>query len=321
VTGEPGSVAPLISVVMPVRNAEAFLDAAIASIRAQTHQALELIVVDDGSSDRTPEILERHAGEDPRLRCLTQGTIGIVAALNCGIGQAAGAYVARMDADDIARPDRLARQLDVLSRHPAAALVGSSYQVIDRRGRALRTVHLPTAPDEIRARLATGNCIAHPTVLLRRQALDAVGLYRAAFRHCEDYDLWLRLAERYELLGIDEPLLLYREHPGQVTWSGLEQRILSVLAAGLAARARRAGMADPAAGLLLADRAFLQRAGMAEGEIRSQIVARAFASAREAGRAGNRQASREAFRLARRQQPIPWRLALRFRLAAYGILV
>ncbi len=313
--------APLVSVVMPVRDGAAFLDPAIASIRAQTHRALELILVDDGSRDATPEILERHAGEDPRLRCLFLGATGVAAALNTGIGQATGAFIARMDADDIARPDRLARQLDVLSRHPAAALVGSSYEVIDSHGRKLRAVHLPTAPDEIRERLATANCIAHPTVLLRREALDAVGGYRAAFRHCEDYDLWLRLAERYELLNIDEPLLLYREHHGQVTWSDLEQRIISVLAAGVAAAARRAGRADPAEHLALADREFLRRAGMTEGEIRSRIVARAFDAAREAGRAGNPQASREAFRLARRQQALPWRLALRFRLAAHGVLI
>src|SRR5262245_32109593 len=108
---------PPISVVMPVHNGQAFLDEAVGSIRTQTFQDFELIVVDDGSRDATPEILQRHAAADRRIRIVTQPQAGVVAALNKGIANSSGPYLARMDADDVAKPDRLARQLEILERH------------------------------------------------------------------------------------------------------------------------------------------------------------------------------------------------------------
>ena len=118
---------PPISVVMPVNNGQAFLDEAVGSIRAQTFQDFELIIVDDGSRDATPEILRSHAVADRRIRIVTQPQTGVVAALNNGIAASAGPYLARMDADDVAKPDRLARQLEILARHPNVAAVGSGY--------------------------------------------------------------------------------------------------------------------------------------------------------------------------------------------------
>jgi glycosyltransferase involved in cell wall biosynthesis len=309
---------PMISVIMPVRDGQTFLDECIQSIFAQTVRDFEFIVVDDGSKDRTAEILRRHASQDPRLRIVTQAPAGIVAALNRAIEQSLGSMLARMDADDIAKPHRFARQIEVLSQHPSAAAVGSACEVIDRAGRVIRLIHFPTTPAQIRERLLQANCIAHPTVLMRRDAVLAAGGYRRAFPHCQDYDLWLRLSEDYDLLNIDDPLLRYRQHSGQATWFNLEERILSELGTQISARCRRAGEADPAKGLEAITRGDLRKFGMSDAEIDAQIVARALDAAREAARANNRRAAWEAFRLARRQRRLAWPIAARFWLACTG---
>ncbi len=312
--------APAISVVMPVHNGQAFLDEAIRSIRAQTLGDFEFIIVDDGSSDRTPEILQRHAAEDPRILIIEQAPAGVTEALNHGIESASGSLIARMDADDVAKPWRLGRQVEALSQFPAAAVIGSNYEVIDRTGRVQRSVSLPTDPEQIREALSQRNCIAHPTVLMRRDAVLAVGGYRRAFLRCEDYDLWLRLGERYDLLNVDEPLIWYREHPAQLTWGHVEQRILSELAARASARCRRAGQADPADGIDTITRYHLWGFGLGDAEIGTQIVARALDAAREAGRAGNRRAAWAAFRLARRQHHLAWPTTARFWFAYAGAM-
>jgi glycosyltransferase involved in cell wall biosynthesis len=312
--------APAISVVLPVRNGQAFLDEAIRSIRAQSFGDFEFIVVDDGSDDATAEIARRHAADDPRIRIIAQAPAGIVAALNRGIETASAPLIARMDADDVAMPRRLERQMEALSRYPAAAVIGSSFVVIDRAGRDLRTVRVPTGSKEICERLERNNCIAHPTVVMRRDAVLGIGGYRRAFRQCEDYDLWLRLAERYEILNIDEPLLRYREHAGQLTWGNVEQRILSELAARLSARRRRAGEADPAEGVDRIARHHLRAFGLGDAEIANFIVGRALDAAQEARQAGNPRAAWSAYGLARRQQPLTGPIAAPFWRACAGAM-
>ena len=222
---------PLVSVVMPVRNAARFLEEAAESVLAQGLADLELIAVDDGSSDETPAVLRALAARDPRLKILTTPAAGIVPALQAGIAAAKGEFVARMDADDIAATERLERQVAALRADPSLALIGSAITLIDEAGHKLREVSYPASPAEIRLALPSRNCFAHPTVLMRRDALLAVGGYRSAFALCEDYDLWLRLAERFDLANLPEPLLRYRLHPGQSSWTRLEQRIVSELAA------------------------------------------------------------------------------------------
>jgi len=309
---------PPISVVMPVNNGQAFLDEAVCSIRAQTFQDFELIVVDDGSRDATPEILRHHAVVDRRIRIVTQSQAGVVAALNNGIAASGGPYLARMDADDVTKPDRLARQLDILARHPNVAAIGSGYDVIDRAGRVRRQVTMPIDPEVIRTTLDRTNCMAHSTVLMRRDAVIAAGGYRGAFRHCEDYDLWLRLVEHHDLLNVDEPLLLYREHPGQLTWRNLEQRILSELGAHISASHRRRGRPDPADRSALISADVLRELGMSDTDIRAQIVRRALNATREARRAGHWNAAFAAFALARQQGALPWRSTIHFLLALGG---
>jgi glycosyltransferase involved in cell wall biosynthesis len=277
---------PLVSVVMPVRNGAAHLAEAVDSILAQSLAALELIVVDDGSTDRTPAILQEAAARDPRLRVESRPAGGIVAALNEGLALARSPLIARMDADDVAEPNRLVRQVEALEANPSVALLGSAYRVIDRDGRPLRTVDLPTSAEEVRAALPRSNCIAHPTVLMRREAVLAAGGYRAAFPYCEDYDLWLRLSERADLINLPDRLLRYREHAGQSTIRDLEARVSGEVRAVGAALRRRRGLAEapetPALPADLARRAFDVAAG-ALGEGKPSIAAQALTIALRSG--------------------------------------
>jgi Glycosyl transferase family 2 len=229
---------PRVSVVMPVHNGGRHLEPAIDSILGQTFADLEFVIIDDGSTDGTAEVLGRYRAADPRLLVYPQEKAGLVASLNRGCGHARATYIARMDADDIAFPDRLARQVEFLDRQPEVAVVGSAVVRIDESGREIKRNVCPTSHAEIVEALREYTCFTHPTVMLRRAAFEAVGGYRPAYGPAEDYDLWLRLSERYELANLPDPLLYYRVYPGQVSVRQLDQQVLSVVGARAAARQR-----------------------------------------------------------------------------------
>lgn len=299
-----------VTVLMPVRNGAQFLEPAIRSILAQGLRDFEFIICDDGSIDDTPHILARFAGRDSRIRVITLPSSGLVAALNIGIQEARTTWVARMDADDVAWPDRLAVQLAAAAAHPEAAAIGSAWRIIDQSGRPREIIHPPSSPAAIAERLLERNCLAHPTMLLNRAAVIDAGSYRAAFRQAEDYDLWLRLSERSPLYAVQRPLLDYREHALQASQSGLEQRILAELGAQVAARARRRGERDPASGAVLVDRAWLQANGVAAEDIRERIIAGALGAAVYAVRKGQQAAAREALGLLSAQRDLRSRTRL-----------
>jgi glycosyltransferase involved in cell wall biosynthesis len=206
---------PRVSVVLPVRDGARYLRAAVESVLGQSLVDLELIVVDDGSSDKTPGVLAGFG--DRRLCILRQDRLGLVTALNRGLDAATAAYVARMDADDVSLPERLERQVAFLDAHPRVALVVPGVELIDEEGRRVGTIMLPAADADLRRRLLLRNPITHGSVVLRRSAVEAAGGYRAAHGANEDYDLWRRLARGWELAAIPELLYRYRVHPGAVT--------------------------------------------------------------------------------------------------------
>jgi glycosyltransferase involved in cell wall biosynthesis len=292
---------PLVSVVLPVRDGAAFVATAIGSILAQTFDAFELLVIDDGSRDATPTIAGDRAAQDRRVRVVTQPPLGLVPALNRGLAEARGCYVARMDADDVALPERLARQVAALEWHPNLVALGSACDVIGRDGTVLGRRSPPLEPDAIRDALRRGNCMIHPTMMLRRAAVLAAGGYRGAFRHAEDFDLWLRLSERHDLMNLPETLLAYRQHAGQSSWQELEQRSLSELGALVVAKRRRAGGDDPAEQVSLIDRGFLRDIGVAEAAITRHITVRAMDAAKEAIAADHGGTARAAIELLLRQ--------------------
>jgi len=239
---------PLISVLLPVRDAAPYLDAALDSLSQQTLGDFEIIAIDDGSRDGSRDVLARHAAADPRMAVHGQPAQGLIATLNRGLALARGTYLARMDADDVAWPERFAAQAAFLADRPSVALVGGAIQEIDAAGRPGAVRREPTEPAAIRALLPTRNCIAHPTVMARRAALAAAGGYRGAFLAAEDYDLWLRLSEVAELANLPEVVLSHRLHQATVSIERVEQQIISEFAAREEALRRRAGEADPTGG-------------------------------------------------------------------------
>jgi hypothetical protein len=238
-----------VSVAMPVRDGGPWVREAVDSVLAQDFGAFELIAVDDGSTDDTPAILAEAAARDARVRVLRPQGRGLVAALTCAVAAAQGDYLARLDADDVAAPGRLGRQLAVMEARPALGLLGSWADKIDRHGAPIGRLTPETDPHELVALLARTNPFIHSSLMLRTDLVRRLGGYRAAFEAAEDYDLWLRIAEVAEVANLPEPLIRYRWHPGNVTSRKEVRQCFSVRLAQRAAAARRAGRPDPAAAL------------------------------------------------------------------------
>ncbi len=238
---------PMVSVVMPVLDAERFVATAMRSILGQTVRDLELIVVDNGSTDRTPGLV-RAAADDPRVRPITLPRPDLVAALNTGIEAARAPLVARMDADDVAHPRRLERQLALLADAPEVAAVSCWYRVVDEAGRETGRVHHPTR------RQGLGELMRHYCLFLssgatmRRSAVLEVGGFHPSFPPAEDYDLWLRLLDAgHHLDCVPEILVDYRVVTSGLTLTrgGIQRRRAS--RAVTASRLRAAGLTlDPA---------------------------------------------------------------------------
>lgn len=234
---------------MSVYNGEAYLAEAIESILGQTFADFEFIIVDDGSSDRTGEILARHAARDSRIRVLRQRNQGIAVALNLGIAEARAPYIARMDADDVALPARFQAQLDHLAAHPEIDVLGTAAELMTASSQPLHIHRPPSDACLVAEEMERHNVFLHPTVVMKKTAVDAVGGYRALLVDAEDYDLFLRLGEHGALANLPEPLLRLRIHDQQVTLRHLEHQQICVLAARASARCRRSGRPDPLRGL------------------------------------------------------------------------
>jgi glycosyltransferase involved in cell wall biosynthesis len=212
----------LISVIMPVWNSARYVGEAIDSILAQTLADYELLIIDDGSTDGTPEILRRYEKTDTRIRVLWQDHGGSVPGLNRGLAEARGEFIARMDADDIAMPDRFAIQVAYLQSHTACVVTGAAMLYVDPDGAPIDTQEAETDPETLLRNLLLLNPepksgLAHPTAMMRRKDVEAVGGYRSEFESTEDVDLWLRLAERGALGNVPEVLLHYRLHEESVS--------------------------------------------------------------------------------------------------------
>jgi glycosyltransferase involved in cell wall biosynthesis/GT2 family glycosyltransferase len=209
---------PLVSVLLAVHGDAGYLPFAVRSVLDQTVRDLELIVVDDASTDDTPAILS--ALSDTRLVVVTNDEqLGLAGSLNRGLERAGGRYVARLDADDIAFPDRLARQLTRIQSAPPAAAVGAAVIDVDAEGNPGRMHRLPSGPTALRWHALFSSPFFHPTVLVDREVLDRHGLrYDPSYLESEDYDLWTRLfAAGGEGDNLQEALVLKRVHAGQAS--------------------------------------------------------------------------------------------------------
>ena len=203
---------PKISVVTPVYNAESFLPEAIESVLNQSLTDFEFILIDDGSTDRTAEILSGYSSRDPRVRVHRQPrNMGVREALNTGCRLARADFIARMDADDISEPERLDRQFAFLNDHGKVGVVGSAVQLIDSKGAKKRIKAFPEEPALIAWSMLFFNAIAHPTVMMRRELVERAGLYPpVAARGPEDYALFMRLTRLTRFANLPEALLRYR---------------------------------------------------------------------------------------------------------------
>jgi glycosyltransferase involved in cell wall biosynthesis len=234
---------------MPVRNGGRWLREAVDSMLGQEFRDFELVTIDDGSDDDTVCLLEQCGRDDDRVRVLRQPPQGVVAALNLGVAAARAPYLARLDADDVARPDRLARQLAFIERHDRVDLVGSAARVIDEAGAVIGRIAPPIDSSKLVRHLRRGNPIVHSSVMMRADAVRRSGSYRTAFRAAEDYDLWLRMAENGGIANLPEPLVSLRRHDASVSRRNAARQSFSVRLAQRSAAVRRTGAADPAATL------------------------------------------------------------------------
>jgi glycosyltransferase involved in cell wall biosynthesis len=230
-----------VSVIIPVHNAERYVADALQSVLEQTLVDFEMIVIDDGSTDGTHDILDRFARRDSRMRLFTRENRGYAATLNEAAELARGEFLARMDADDICMPDRFSRQVDFLQRRPEVGVVGSRVLQVDPQGVPVCDLYTMVSHEEIdRCHMAfAGSAIAHPTVMMRTKIFREAGAYRTEFEPAEDVDLWLRLAEKTRLANLPEKLLHYRLHAKSVSHSRRHQQCLNMRRAVDVAHCRR----------------------------------------------------------------------------------
>jgi glycosyltransferase involved in cell wall biosynthesis len=206
------------SVLLPVYNAGAALQAAIESILGQDEGDFEFLITDDCSTDDSANVIRRYAASDARIRPTFHArNAGVPFTLNEGLAAARCELVVKMDQDDISLPGRIGTQVEFLRQRPEVAVAGSFVYHMGRRPADDRLVRLPVEHEAIVRTLARENCMYHPSVIMRRDAIRGLGGYRMEFLNSEDYDLWLRVAKVHKLANIPEPLLRYRFSVNGVT--------------------------------------------------------------------------------------------------------
>jgi glycosyltransferase involved in cell wall biosynthesis len=200
---------PLISVILPVYNGEKTIRSTIESVLPQSFADFELIVINDGSQDKTLEIIS--AFDDPRIQVFSYPNAGVSASRNRGIAHAKGEYIALIDADDLWTPDKLEAQLNALKEHSHAAVAYSLTNYIDESGKILASGSNISVSGDVYGNLLLANFVENGSnVLIRAQALREVGGFNESLQYAEDWDLWLRLAARYHFVAVPSPQILYR---------------------------------------------------------------------------------------------------------------
>ena len=243
---------PRISVAMSVYNGERFVAEAIESVLAQTFTDFEFLILDDGSRDKTPEIILGLAARDSRIRPIIRENRGLVASLNQMLAEARAPLIARMDADDICLPQRFALQLAFLDAHPDYGVVGGRTDDIDdnyQHWECNAPWHPETHEGFLKAIESEDPLLCHPAVMYRRDVVLSVGGYHAAFKHCEDLDLWLRLASVTKLGNLTDTLIRYRHYADQVSSRHATEQQIGAAVARIAYQERQAGRPDPTATL------------------------------------------------------------------------
>jgi glycosyltransferase involved in cell wall biosynthesis len=211
--------ASAVTVIIPAFNAELHIAEALASVRDQRLSGLEVIVVDDGSTDGTLREVQRFAGELDGLVVVRQGNAGASAARNAGVRRARGRYCAFLDADDLMLPGRLTAQMEMLDAEAELALVHTDLMTFNERGIIHDTRHVFSNPcgGMVLNHLLLDNFITTSTVMARKERLIEAGLFNEKRRISQDFELWLQIAARWKIGFIDRPLVQYRYRPGSLS--------------------------------------------------------------------------------------------------------
>lgn len=230
---------------MATFNSRLYVEAAIQSVIRQSFKDFELIVVDDGSTDGGRELIEEYARTDGRIKIIYQEHQGLVYALNRGCHLARGEYIARLDSDDTATPQRFEQQVDYM-RQSTVALLGGSIECIDQDGHGMFAINFPSWGQGLRDYLLINCYMAHTTVMFRKDIFMTLGGYRSQFEDAEDHDLFLRMSDHHVVDNLPAVLGNYRIHGDQISSKKASQQIISSIGARLAAWARRANQREPA---------------------------------------------------------------------------
>ena len=221
---------PKVSVLMSIYNGERYLREAINSILNQTFRDFEFLIINDGSTDRTAQILK--SCNDPRMKIINnKKNIGLTKSLNKGLHLAKGEYIARQDADDVSAPDRLEKEVNFLETHRDYAVVGTFVKILNEDSEVIGLLERLTEDIQIRERLGTDNCITHGSAVIRKKCLLDMGFYDESIVSAQDYELWLRLSEKYRLANIPEYLYMWRKHDENIEAKHIAEQKISVILA------------------------------------------------------------------------------------------
>jgi hypothetical protein len=272
---------PYVSVVMVVCDVERFLGEAIESILAQTYRDFEFVIVDFGSSDKSKEIISSYAVRDCGIKFHEIAQCGLAEARHQACLLAQGRYIAIMDADDICVPERLECQVEYLDGHSQVGIVGGQVELIDASGASLANSVLlsevklerPVENSELQTALLSYCPFWQDAVMMRREAFNKVGGYRAVFVQGEDYDLWMRIAEHFEVANLKQVVFKYRMHPHQVSVRKRKQQTFCSLAVRASAKLRRSGSMDPLNSAQAVTPELLKEIGVGEAEVQSSLAA------------------------------------------------
>lgn len=209
---------PAISVVMPVYNSAKYLPLAIESILNQTYSDFEFIIIDDGSTDASWDIIRGYATKDKRIKIKKNvSNLGICRTLNEGLSQAKSDFIARMDSDDWSYPDRFGKQLAFMKSHPKVVICGGGIEVCDSNLKVKNSRYYPASDKKIREKILRINPFAHPAVLFRADAFHKTGGYNPDLSGVEDYDLYFRIGKYGKFANVAEKVLKLRTHPDSVS--------------------------------------------------------------------------------------------------------
>ncbi|VAX19847.1 Glycosyltransferase [hydrothermal vent metagenome] len=239
---------PVVSVVMSVYNDEWYVREAVDSVLTQTFDSFEFIIIVDGSTDDTPNIIQSY--DDDRLKIIAQENTGLTKALNRGLGVAKGMYIARQDADDFSHPERLEKQVSFLNKKPHIAMTGCWATLVDEDGETIKSLQLAADPEKIVETLGNENQFVHGSMMIRKDALENVGGYREEFRYSQDYDLALRMSEQYKLANLKEELYMRRHQAAMLSIQKQElQQAYCDLARRMSQQRKVAGKDDIQSGM------------------------------------------------------------------------